>query len=188
MKKFNLKLYVPMIFGLTLLFGLLAIIFNGWFVVGVIAAMVAFIYVQNRSDEINHYCIGVDLDTGHAGDVLEISVYAFNKVKNQYAPVMTHFKQLGIFVNVIRLDNFYANIGYPIVEDMDYLIRQVAGSERIKIKDVKMLYRQMIRDVTKGYAFSAGAMCDQNLTQPVRTPIKNSLGGKLWNWWTFKTN
>ena len=186
MKKYNINVYAPIVFSLTLIFGLLSIILNGWFFLGVIACMIAFIHVQNRSNKIAHYCIGVDLDTNNQGDVIEISLYAFNSTKDQYYPLMTHFKQLRIYVNVISLDNFYSNIGYPIIEDTTYQIRKVEDSEFENITEAKKFYRKMITTVNKSYAYSCGSMVATNIQQPV-TPVKASgVTGKLWNWWTFK--
>jgi hypothetical protein len=188
MKKYNIKVYAPIVFSLTLIFGLLSIILSGWFFLGVIVSMVAFIHVQNRSNRIAHYCIGVDLDTNKQGDVIEISLYAFNSIKKQYYPLMTHFKQLRIYVNVISLDNFYSNIGYPIIEDEIYQVRKVKDLEFDNITEAKKFYRKMINTVNTSYAYSCGSMIATNVQQPIVINTKPGIAGKLWNWWTFKNN
>ena len=187
MKKYNRKIYIPVIFGLTILFGSLSLI-NGWFILGVITSMVAFIHVHNRADNIDHYCLGVDLDTNKEGDVLEISIYAFDKLKNRYFPIMSHFKQLRIYVDVILLDNFYSNIGYSIVEKPEFGIRQVTDSTKTDIVEVKQFYKQMIRSVNSNYSLSCGSMMAINIQQPSFSNKAPGVAGKLWNWWTFKRN
>jgi hypothetical protein len=188
MKKYNSRIYNPIILVTTAIFGILSITVTAWAIIGVIMCTVVFIYVQNRADNIDHYCVGVDLDTNRQGDVIEIFVYAFNKTKNYYYPITTHFKQLRIYVNVVYLDNFYANIGYPIVEDLEFLIRKVVGSKTQDIKTAKLFYRTMIRNLNQGYKYSAGSLREKNIEQPRFNNTKTGLGGRLWNWWTFKTN
>ena len=186
MKKYNTKIYNLGILGLTLILGVLSIFKSGWWFLGVVLLMVSFIYVQNRSKNIVHYCVGVDLDTNKQGDVIEISVYAFNDDTKQYTTIMTYFKQLLIYVNVNYLDSFYSNIGYTIIEDTEYRIRKVQNSTKADIEDVKRFYKKMIMELNSNYVYSAGSMADRNIGQPIISLKKVGIGGKLWNWWTFK--
>ena len=186
MKKYNPKIYNWSILGLTLIVGVLSIFASGWWFSGVTILMVAFIYVQYRSERIDHYCVGVDLDTNKQGDVIEILVYAFNNDTKQYTPIMTHYKQLQIYVNVNYLDSFYANIGYPIIEDTKYFIRKVDKSIKVDIKEVKSFYKKMILELNTSYDYSSGSIVDKNIEQPISYKSKSSLGCKIRNWWTFK--
>ena len=183
MRKFDTKIYTPVGLGLTMVLGTLSIMVSAWFFIGVILTMAGYIYIQNRSIYIEHYCLGVDLDTNGDGDVIEVYMYAFNKFKNHYYPVMSYFKQLRIYVNVRLLDNFYANIGYPVVDDMTYMIRKVAGTDTEDISIAKKRYKEIIAEINRCYALSAGSIRDQNLDQPIQKKV--GVGGKLWNWWTF---
>ena len=125
----------------------------------------------------------MDLDTNVDGDVIDVYMYAYNKTKNQYYPIMTYAKQIGIYVDVRLLDSFYANIGYPIVEDLTYMIRKVADTDTPDIKTAKKKYKEIISEINHCYALSAGSIRDQNLAQPIQK--QHGVGGKLFNWWTF---
>jgi hypothetical protein len=186
MKKYNTKIYSISLLGLTLIFGILSIFINAWWFSAIIGLMVIFVYIQNRSVNIDHYCVGVDLDTNKHGDVIEISVHAFNKDIKHYITIMTYFKQLSLYVNVNYLDNFYSNIGYTIIEDTDFCIRKVQNSTKAEIKEVKKFYKKMIIQFNSNYMYSAGSMADRNIEQPPIFLKKVGFGSRLWNWWTFK--
>lgn len=186
MKRFNSKVYLPAIFSLTILFGGLSLFYSRWFFLGLVVSMISFIYMQNRAEFIEHYCIGVDLNTNREGDVIEIYIYAFNKAKNQYNALSTYFKQLRIYVNVRLLDKFYSNIGYPIFEDLNYSIRKVANTEFSNINDAKKYFKKMVSEFNQSYKFGGATLRDLNMEQPGNKRL--GFGTKLWNWWTFKTN
>lgn len=185
MQKFNAKIYVPLLVGTTVVFGLLAVFINPRYFLGVIGVMPIFIYITNRSKEIEKYCISVDLDTNMQGDVIEVYMLAFNTRTHQYYPIMTHYKQLRIFVNIKLLDNFYSNIGYQIEDEPNYGIRKVLNSETADIAICKKQYKKFIADLNQSYKFSVGSMQDTNLTQPQIQQTNPGLLGKVWNWWTF---
>ena len=186
--KFNTYFYTPLIYCLIILFGVLTLFYSGWFFTGIILSVISLIFIQNRSLNIDHYCVAVDLDTNNNGDVIEVSIHSFDKLKKQYRLIVTYSKQLNIFVDVRLLDTFYENIGYPIFEDLDYSLRKVDNSTVLTMKQAKQIYRDLIKSINQGYSYCAGSMQDRNLQQPVLKSVKASAGTKLWNWWTFKTS
>lgn len=184
-KKYKLKIYIPMITVMILIMGTLTMMVNGWFILGIISLIIIATYIYNRSTNIDHYCVGVDLDTNNLGDIIEIMIYAFHKEKNQYYPIGAYYKQLRIFVDVILLDKFYENTGFQIRDDVNYGVRLVKNSRFKDIKSTKKFYREMVRAVNKSYAYSANSMQDRRIEQPANV-VRRGFAGIIWNWWTLK--
>lgn len=169
MAKFNLKIVNPIIFGLTLAVGVFGIMYNHWFILGVIVLFIGFIYCQNRSDRIKHYSLGVDLDSNEQGDILELYLYAFKGEHGGfYRPIAIYRKQINLYVNVVLLDTFYESIGYEIVEDKIFNIRKVNAVDYDSIVAAKKAYKEMIKAVNYSIRMSAGSMMATNLQQPLK--------------------
>lgn len=186
MKKFNTRTYLPIIFIMTIVFGVLTILNNEWFILAVVCLSLLFVYVRNRADYISYYCIGVDLNTNTSGDVIEFYIYAFNAIKNSHFPVKVALKQLNIFVNVNLLDRFYENIGYSIKDEPLYGIRKIIGSETPDLSVAKSQFTKLIIDFKTNYEYSGSALREHNMEPPklMNKPKKS----KLLSLWAIKTN
>lgn len=185
MKQYNLRFWLPILISMILIMGVLTIRVNGSLIVGVISLVIVTTYIYNRSTNIDHYCVGVDLDTNDTGDIIEIMTYAFYRDKNQYYPIGIYYKPLKIFVDVVLLDKFYQNIGFQIQDNNNYRVRLVKDAKFTNIQAAKKFYRQMIKTVKKSYVYSANSMQDRRIDQQSNL-VKQKVGSMLWNWWTFK--
>lgn len=185
-RKYNIKVPFIILICITILLGGVGFLYSAWLICIALFCIYPFALIYNRSDEIEHYVIGTDLNTNNNGDVIELYLYAYRASKDIYQPIATSIRQLDIFVNISLLNNLFNNLGYEIIDDMNYNIRIFKYSETEFMREAKMNFQQVKEDLYKHIAYGAGSLRDSRIEQPKKK--KRGFVGKLWGWWTFQKN